>query len=138
MVVTRARALAVRRERELRYLLAGGFNTAFGLTIYPLLLWTIMRGRPDSALLLSQAVSLVVAFTTYKLGVFRTNGFSFGELFRFSGFYVVNFAINWLFYLPLVKLLDLNPVVVQTIFVMLAVIASWFWHNRITFRSSRP
>ena len=65
-----------RAERPLRFVLAGAANTAFGLAIYPLLLWGVPAFHTHYliALGVAQAISLCFAFATYKIGVFRTRG----------------------------------------------------------------
>lgn len=128
--------------RPIRFLLAGAANTLLGLAFYPLLLWQVpvLRTHYLVALGIAQAVCLVFAFGTYKLGVFRTRGGMAREFGLFSGFYLFNYAANWALLPLLVELGGVRPMLAQTGFTCLMVAGSWFWHNRVTFRagSGRP
>jgi putative flippase GtrA len=119
-------------RRPLRFLVAGAANTAFGLSIYPLLLWSVPAFATHYLLALgiAQAVSLCFAFATYKLGVFRTRGNLAREFGAFSSFYLFNYAANWAALPLLVELAHIPPVIAQLGF------SSWVWHSRVTFRET--
>ena len=120
-------------------MLVGIGNTAFGLAIYPLLLWSMPRLHYMVALLIAQVVSTAFAFLTYKLVVFQTQGRTGRELFRFLSFYLANYAVNWAALPLLVEAAHLPPIVAQLGFTFSLAAASWFWHNRVTFnRAVRP
>ncbi len=125
--------------RPLRYLVAGGLNTALGLLLFPALLWTFaaLREHYLIALGISQAVCLLFAFTTYKLGVFRTQGNILSEFAKFSSFYLANFAFNWLVLPLLVEVGGLDPVYAQLGFAAVQFTGSYFWHSRISFTSDK-
>lgn len=127
-----------RAERPLRFMLAGAANTAFGLAIYPALLWSIPAFRTHYliALAVAQAISLCFAFATYKLGVFRTRGNVAREFGAFSSFYLFNYAANWAALPLLVELGGVPPIVAQLGFTAALILGSWFWHSRVTFRSA--
>lgn len=127
-----------RAERPLRFMLAGAANTAFGLAIYPLLLWSVpaFHAHYLIALAVAQAISLCFAFATYKLGVFRTRGNVAREFGAFSSFYLFNYAANWAALPLLVELGGVPPIVAQLGFTAALILGSWFWHSRVTFRSA--
>ena len=131
--------IAMPARRPLRFLAAGAANTAFGLAIYPLLLWStpLLRTHYLLALGIAQAVSLCFAFATYKLGVFRTRGNLAREFGAFSSFYLFNYAANWAALPLLVELAGIPPVLAQLGFTALLIVGSWFWHNHVTFRRRR-
>lgn len=131
--------LAPGSGRPLRFLLAGGLNTAFGLAFYPLLLWAVplMQKHYLAALGISQLVCLCFAYATYKLGVFRTRGNVAREFGMFSGFYLFIYAGNWAVLPLLVETARLHPSLVQLGFNLVAVAGSYFWHTLVTFRPSR-
>lgn len=137
-VADRLRGLSMRSERPLRFLLAGGFNTLVGLTFYPLLLWAfpVLHTRYLVALAIAQPVCLCIAFATYKLGVFRTRGGLIREFGVFAGFYLINYAANWIALPLLVEVARIAPVIAQTVFTVVLIAGSWFWHTRLTFRSA--
>jgi putative flippase GtrA len=130
---------AARAERPIRFLIAGGANTAFGLAIYPALLWTVpwLERHYLVALLIAQAVSLCFAFATYKLGVFRTKGNVLREFATFCSFYLANYAANWVALPLLVEVAHVPPIIAQLGFTIILVIGSYFWHSRVTFRATR-
>ncbi|KRC78125.1 GtrA family protein [Sphingomonas sp. Root241] len=130
--------MMARAERPLRFLLAGAANTAFGLAIYPLLLWSVPAFHTHYliALGVAQAISLCFAFATYKIGVFRTRGNLAREFGTFSGFYLFNYAANWAALPLLVELGGVPPIIAQLGFTALLILGSWFWHSRVTFRSA--
>lgn len=125
--------------RPLRFLVAGAANTAFGLAIYPALLWSVPAFATHYmvALGVAQVVSLCFAFATYKLGVFRTRGNIAREFGAFSGFYLFNYAANWAALPLLVELAGIPPVIAQLGFTIVLIATSWFWHSRVTFRGGR-
>lgn len=125
--------------RPLRFLVAGAANTAFGLAIYPALLWSVPAFAMHYmiALGVAQVVSLCFAFATYKLGVFRTRGNIAREFGAFSGFYLFNYAANWAALPLLVELAGIPPVIAQLGFAIVLISTSWFWHSRVTFRGER-
>jgi putative flippase GtrA len=130
--------MMARAERPLRFMLAGAANTAFGLAIYPLLLWSVPAFHTHYliALGVAQATSLCFAFATYKIGVFRTRGNLAREFGTFSGFYLFNYAANWAALPLLVELGGVPPIIAQLGFTALLILGSWFWHSRVTFRSA--
>lgn len=124
--------------RPLRYLVAAGLNTAFGLAIFPVLLWIspYLRVHYLIALGIAQAVSLCFAFLTYKFGVFRTRGGYAREFTAFASFYLINYAANWAALPALVELGGWDPVIAQLFFSLLVIAGSYVWHSRITFRKA--
>lgn len=127
------------RGTQIRFVIAGGFNTLFGLGMYPLLLWVsdTLHRHYMIALVVAQMLSLCFAFAVYKFTVFRTRHGSVGEFSRFLPFYLVNYAINWAALPLLVRLARLDPIVAQFVFSIILMISSYFWHSRITFRTSK-
>lgn len=130
---------AVATRRPLRFLVAGAANTAFGVAVYPVLLWTVPGFATHylAALGVAQALSLCFAFATYKLGVFRTRGNLAREFGTFASFYLANYAANWAALPLLVELAHLPPVIAQLGFTAVLIVGSWFWHSRVTFRVPR-
>ena len=131
--------LAMAGRRPVRFLVAGAANTAFGLAIYPLLLWNVpaFAGHYLAALGVAQALSLCFAFATYKLGVFRTRGNLAREFGAFSSFYLFNYAANWAALPLLVELAGVPPVIAQLGFSAVLIATSWLWNSRVTFREPR-
>ena len=122
-------------ERPLRFLVAGGINTGFGLAIYPLLLWSSdwLRYHYMVALLIAQSLSVLFAFTTYRIGVFRGKGEMVRQFGLFSSFYLFNYITNWVALPILVEVGRIPPVIAQLGFTVILVTGSYFWHSRVTF-----
>lgn len=128
--------------RPLRFVLAGGVNTLFGLSIFPLIRWAVpyLHTHYQIALLVAQGISLCFAYTTYKLTVFRTRATRSAiarEMGAFSIFYLIAAVINWAVLPVLVEHLGLGPNIAQTGFSVLLMISSYVWHSRLTFRPTR-
>lgn len=125
------------RRRPVRFLVAGAANTALGLALFPLLLWSVpwLHTHYLVALGISQAVCLAFAFATHKLAVFRTRGNVMREVAAFASFYLVNYAVNWAVLPFLVEVGGASPVPAQVGFTLAAIVGSWFWHSRVTFRT---
>ena len=128
------------RGNNRRFLIAGAINTAFGLAIYPLLLFSSidLRRHYFVALLIAQAISLVFAFCVHKLFVFRSDGRIIREFFTFASFYLSIYAINWLTLPLLVELAGIAPVAAQTGFSIIVVVGSYFFHHKVTFAAPIP
>ena len=139
LVASARRRLAVGGQ-PLRFLIAGGINTVFGLSFYPLLLWSVpqLHRQYMLGLVIAQGVSLSFAFTVYKLTVFRTRGALLREFSRFLPFYLVNYAINWATLPLLVRGAGLDPIVAQFGFTVVLIVGSYLWHSRVTFRPKAP
>lgn len=129
---------AITGQRSLRFVLAAAANTAVGLTVFPVMILVspFLRVHYMIALVVTQAVCLAFAFATYKLGVFRSRGDLVGEFVRFSSFYMVNYAVNWVALPVLVEIVGIKPLFAQLGFALIAMAGSYFWHSRVTF--ARP
>lgn len=131
--------LFTRGGRPLRFLVAGGINTIFGVGIYPILIWTIplFQHHYLVALATAQVTSLVFAYFVYKIGVFRTRANLIRELSTFTSFYLINYAANWVALPLMVEVAHIRPVVSQLFFNVVLITGSYFWHSRLTFKSPR-
>ena len=133
------RCLAGRHRTKVRFLLAGALNTALGLAVYPALYFLAapLKFHYLTILVISQAVCVTFAFLTNKFLVFRTSGNYLRESGKFIMFHLVYFLVN-LAALPfLVELAGMHPVLAQTLFAVLVIVTSYFWHSRITFSSAK-
>lgn len=126
-------------NRSVRYVLAAGLNTAFGLAIYPALLWSSdwLHEHYMVALVIAQVTSLLFAFTTYRLGVFQARGDTARQFGLFSSFYLFNYAANWAALPLLVEVGGIHPIIAQLGFALVLMIGSYFWHSRVTFKARR-
>lgn len=130
-------ALNLLRENELkvRFLVAGGMNTVFGLVIFPVLLLLLEpRGVHYMVVfVICQVLAITFAYATHKFYVFRTYGNYLSEYVKFATYYV-GYFIAILISLPfLVEVLHIHPIIAQFILSVAVIITSYFWHSRITF-----
>jgi putative flippase GtrA len=84
-----------RIEQPTRYLLVGGFNTFFGITLFTLLDLTIAQYVGHYVVLtIASVVTVVAAHATQRRLVWLSSGPYFRELARFSSVYVVAYFVN--------------------------------------------
>lgn len=133
------RNLADRHQTKVRFLLAGALNTAIGLAVYPALYFLAapLKLHYLTILVISQVVCVSFAFMTSKFLVFRTSGNYLRESGKFVAFHLSYFLVNLAALPVLVELVGMNPVWGQTLFAVLVIVTSYFWHSRITFSSTK-
>jgi putative flippase GtrA len=127
-------------EIKARFIAAGALNTAFGLAIFPILIWTLgPRGLHYMvALVISQAASVMFAYATQKALVFRTKGNYIREFGKFVLFYLSYFLVNIAALPLLVEIAHIRPIIAQFFFSLAIIVTSYFWHSRITFKPQGP
>jgi putative flippase GtrA len=126
---------AQRHAQKVRYLLAGGLNTAVGLAAYPVLYFGLARFEPHylAILVASQAFCICFAYLTNKFLVFKTKGNYVNETLKFISFHLAYFLLNLVVLRFLVERLQVPPVWAQMGFAVLVIISSYLWHSKITF-----
>lgn len=131
--------LASRHQTKVRFLLAGALNTIIGLAAYPGLYFLAapLNLHYLTVLAVSQVVCIAFAFLTNKFLVFRTSGNYLRESGKFLTFHLAYFLVNLAALPALVELAGMKPVWAQTLFAVLVIVTSYFWHSRITFSSSK-
>jgi putative flippase GtrA len=128
----------------LRYLLVGLWNTAFGYACFALFTKLLDNVVPQSYLaggLLSNMVSITVAFLGYKWFVFKTKGNYLREWIRCVGVYSGSIVL-WLLLLPIMVLTIQHkfgyqqeaPYIAGALLTGITVILSFFGHKHVSFR----
>lgn len=132
-------SLVGRHQTKIRFLLAGALNTAIGLAVYPILYFLAAPLKLHYLVILtiSQIVCVTFAFLTNKFLVFRTAGNYLKESGKFLMFHFIYFLVNLAALPALVELAGMKPVWGQTLFAVLVIVSSYFWHSRITFSSNK-
>jgi putative flippase GtrA len=130
---------ACRHAVKIRFLLAGGLNTCFGLAAFPALYYLLAFLDLHYLVILSMShvLSVSFAFVTNKYLVFKTVGNTRQEYGRFIIFHAGHLAFNLAALTVLVHLSGLSPVWLQIIFAIAVIVSSYFWHSRITFSSKK-
>lgn len=128
-----------------RYILVGGFNTAFGYGLFALLNWLLTRVAYGYlwATLLANLIAITVAFLGYKWFVFKTKGHYLREWVRCVGVYGSTMALGLLGMAILVPLLRHHMAKPQAASYLAAAlitgasaIFSFLGHKHISFRQA--
>lgn len=122
-------------NEKVRYLLVGGYNTAFGYILFVLLLM-LFKGQAHYLILLiiSHVVSVTNAFLSYKFLVFKTREPWLPEFFKFNMVYLGVLLINLIALPIMVNFLVIRPAIAQAWFVVITVIISYLGHKRFSFK----
>ena len=118
--------------KVVRFLLAGAFNTAFGLVAYALF---VVLGTPLwLALVLSMLAGIACNFLT--LGGYAFRDLSLTHLPRFIGCYVANYLVN-LTALHLLEPVATNAILRQMLLTPPMAVFSYLCLSRLVFRDGR-
>lgn len=126
------------RNRHLRYLAIGAWNTFAGYAFFAALYLAL---TPHIGYMIIAAISHLLAvtqsFVTQRWIVFRSSGHWLGEYMRFHIAHLGSLAIG-LTLLPLmVEGFNTPPLTAQAIVTALIVVASYFVHQHFTFRKAK-
>jgi len=127
--------LRIQKRQEIRYLVAGIFNTGFGYAI-PLILYHFFANALPAAVIsaISAVIAITVAFLLYKICVFKTKGHWVKECLKcylvYGSVYSLGVGGIWI----LVDVLEFNYVVTQSIVNTCIIAISYFSHKNFTFR----
>jgi putative flippase GtrA len=126
-------------RRNVRYLIAGGWNALFGYAAFALLcrVAAAVGVHYLFALGASQLLATTNAYLSYKHFVFKTEGPWLREYFRFSSVYWVMFAVNVAALPALIHVSGLGPVPAQGVILAVTVIASYLAHSRFSFAAAK-
>ena len=128
--------LTDRRIEFARYLVVGGWNTAFGMISYAVL-YRLLGGKAHYLLLLvpSNILAVTNAFFCYRIFVFRSRGNILREYFRcyivYGSMMLVSAGLMWL----LVGKFKLPPPLANCASIAATTIVSFFAHRNFSFRS---
>ncbi len=127
------RALLAREQ--LRYLLVGAYNTAFGYLFFAVLVVLFADDVHYTLLLLvSHVVSTLNAYLGYRLFVFRVRGRFLRDLFRFWSVYGAQIAVNLVVLPVFVRVSGLGVLPSQAVIVAVTTVATYLAHKHFSFR----
>jgi putative flippase GtrA len=121
-------------NRQLRFLVVGGWNTLFGYAMF-VVLYGLLHDHVHYLVVgfIAHAIAAVNAFIAYRLLVFRSRGPWFAEFLRFNVSLTVvlccGLAALWL----LVAVAHLGPIVAQGLVTIATVCVSYIAHRRFSF-----
>jgi putative flippase GtrA len=136
----------------LRYLGVGAWNTLFGYACYFLMVRLLLHVLPTPpsitasiATVIATVINVTVSFLGYKWFVFRTKGNYWHEYCRSMLVYLPSLFISAVAIAPMTAVLRLEPhiglrapYVAGALLSGFTVIASFFGHKHISFRSPKP
>jgi len=112
----------------------GGFNTVFNWLVFSVLVWTFGPDFYLWSLIITYALGSVVGFVLYRRFVFPVTGSVLKDIGRFQLVSFGPFVFNIFFLVTLIGWLRFDPVLGQTIFVVLNAIWSYLGHKYFSFR----
>lgn len=123
------------RSERARYLVVGGWNTAFGYGVgVAAYLWLSHVLQTVWIAALANVVSITMSFVMYKIFVFRSKGRWLAEYLRcyvvYGGTSLLGIAMLWL----LIDRLHLTIWSAQAMIIASTVAVSYLGHARFTFR----
>lgn len=122
------------REQVL-YLVVGAWNTLAGYGAFAIL-YFLLGGRLSDAMIIiaSYAVAIANAYVGYRYVAFRSHASIIHEFPRFSAVYVATLVVNLAFFPLALSALPVGAYVVQAVFTIGVVIASYLAHRHFSFR----
>jgi putative flippase GtrA len=124
-----------RLPQELRFLLAGAYNTAFGYLVFTVLYYGF--GTTIGYLgvaVLCQAVALTSAFIVHRRLVFRSTVAWPASFLRFNLSQLMAILCGMLGLYALVHFAHLNPLLAQAIVILVSVVITYTLHRYFSFR----
>ena len=123
------------KSQELRFVVVGAYNTAFGLALY-LLLFGLLEHRFHYMLLLTvnYILGTLNGYLAYKFLVFRSSSGFLAEYVRFNAVHLVGIVINYIALPVLVEIFRLTPFLAQGIIIAVLIVMNYFLHKHFTFR----
>ena len=125
----------MRIPKKIRYLLAGGWNTAFGYSISTGFYYLFSKQVHIIVLLIvANILAISMAFLTYKLFVFKTRGNWWREYIRSYLVYGTTASIGIVMLWLMVDFAAIPFWIAQGGVIMITVIFSYIGHSRFTFK----
>lgn len=124
-------------QEKIRFLLVGGFNTAFGYLLFASIQFTIGKSITFfGSLYLSHAIGSSIAFVLYRRFVFPVQGQLLKDFLKFQSVYLVPLISNTFLLPAIILIFNLNAYVAQAISMVILTVVSYFGHKYFSF--NRP
>jgi len=123
-------------RQEIRYLIAGGWNTFFGTGCFFFFYWLLHAHIHYMIIaVFTNILAVTMAYVTYKLFVFKTRGNIIREYLKFYSVYSVGIVFG-LAALPFcMEKLHLNAYLSQTLILAVTIVFSFIGHKRFSFKA---
>jgi len=134
------RALGLLDDERVRFVIVGGFNTAFGYLLFAF--FQVTTGPYLGyffSLYASFLIASIVAFLLHRRHTFKVHGTGniLVDFLRFISVYTVALALNSIALPLLVEGADMSPLVAQAIIVTVTTVTSYFGHKYFSFRRKK-
>ncbi len=122
---------------SLRFLVAGGWNTAFGYASLAILYYLFSDKIQYLFLIVfSTILNITNAYLCHKFFVFKTKGNYLKEYLRYYVVYSVPIGIALVLFPFCIEILGMNFYFTQAILTLFTAIVSYFGHKNVSFRQS--
>lgn len=119
----------------LRFLVAGGWNTAFGYASLAVLYYLFSdKIQYLFLIVISTILSITNAYVCHKFFVFKTKGNYVREYLRYYIVYSIPFGLALVLFPFCIEILRMNFYVTQAILTFFTVLISYFGHKHVSFR----
>ena len=122
----------IKHNREVKFLIVGGYNTAFGLGFGNLCYYFLELPYPVIALTV-YVVSVLNSYFSYEFFVFKTKQNRLKGLMKANATYLLAFLINLLLMFVCINLLGMNRVLAFNLVSAIVVTMLYFLHRHFTF-----
>lgn len=124
--------------RQMRFLIAGGFNTALGYAIFAALYWLLARRIGYLAVaVVAHFIAMTCAFTVHRTLVFASTAPWMPSFARFNLSQLLALCLGLTALYILVELAHLNPLLAQACVLTVSVAVTYLLHSRFSFRAER-
>lgn len=125
----------ISNSQPLRFLVTGGWNTAFSYISLALLYYFFSKRMHYMVILVIGAViNITNAYICHKFFVFRTKGNYVREYLRYYVVYSVPMALGFIAFPVCIELFKMNFYVTQALLTVITVLISYFGHKHISFK----
>ena len=122
-------------SKPLRFLITGGWNTAFAY-ISLAILYYLLSDKIHYMIIIgfSGIINITNAYICHKFFVFKTKGNYVKEYLRYYVVYSVPMAIGFIAFPICIEIFKMNFYVTQALLTGITVIVSYFGHKHVSFR----
>jgi putative flippase GtrA len=123
-------------SQPIRFLFAGGWNTAFSYISLAFLYYLFSSTIHYMVIMVfATIVNITNAYICHKLFVFKTKGNIIKEYFRYYLVYSVPIGVGFVFFPVCIEVLKMNFYVTQALLTFFTVVISYFGHKKVSFRT---
>ena len=121
-----------RLPQKLRFLLVGGFNTAFSYLLFVFMV-TIIALSYKAALIICYIITINISIFTMRHYVFRSSKRLLHEYSKALGVYLSILLINYITMYIMVDICKINELIAQGIYTISITIFTYLMHKYVSF-----